>query len=266
TRDPRAVQPHLSKCFEGICRLKFTGELKNLSITHFYSSEGEEVKFQSPITPSGDTEAWMNRIQDNMKSSLRTETRMSLEEYRAIVPNADYSTKAKDERIGREKWLLSWPAQVILTIDQVIWAQEVTQALNDCASSARQSVKRYSEELLTRINRTVDLIRSGVSKRERSLLTAILTIDVHAQAVVYNGLYCDAAVTSPSDFPWMSQLRYYWEDDGINVKQVNACLPYAWEYLGVGSRLVITPLTDRCYMTLTSALHLHLGGSPQGPA
>lgn len=41
---------------------------------------------------------------------------------------------------------------------------------------------------------------------------------------------------------------------------------YTYEYQGNAAKLVHTPLTDKCYLTLTQGMHMGLGGNPYGPA
>lgn len=55
------------------------------------------------------------------------------------------------------------------------------------------------------------------------------------------------------EFEWESQLRFYWlgEEDNLFVHQCSASFSYGYEYMGLNGRLVITPLTDRIYLTIT---------------
>jgi dynein heavy chain len=94
----------------------------------------------------------------------------------------------------------------------------------------------------------VSLVREKLTKLRRTLLCALLTIDVHARDVTKT--LCAKNVNSLTDFEWTKQLRYYWDvvENDIVAKQTNSRFKYGYEYLGNGPRLVITPLTDTCYM------------------
>ena len=108
-----------------------------------------------------------------------------------------------------------------------------------------------------------------MTKQQKICLNALIVIDVHAKDVVetiYKSNICETTA-----FEWIAQLRYYWEinkseEKNCWVRMVQTNFPYGYEYLGNTLRLVITPLTDRCYMTLMGALKLNMGGAPAGPA
>ena len=99
---------------------------------------------------------------------------------------------------------------------------------------------------------------------ETITLNALIVIDVHARGVIYKLIKNN--ISDLASFDWISQLRYYWENDDCYIKNIQTVFPYGYEYLGNTPRLVITDLTDKCYMTLMGALKLNLGGAPAGPA
>uniref|UniRef100_A0A4W3IJM0 Dynein axonemal heavy chain 1 n=1 Tax=Callorhinchus milii TaxID=7868 RepID=A0A4W3IJM0_CALMI len=241
TKDPTAVQPHLRKCFENIARLKFQ---EDLNITHMYSGEGEEVAFVKTIYPTGNVEDWLLNVERVMKASVKDNIERSLKIYNTIP---------------RTEWVLSWPGQVVIAGCQINWTIEVSKALG----VGKVASKLYPH-LSTQLNDLVALVRGKLTRMQRAVLSALIVIEVHAKDVVSKLM--DERVQSINDFEWISQLRYYWTRNDLYVCAVNAEFLYGYEYLGNSGRLVITPLTDRCYLTLTGALHLKFGGAPAGPA
>ena len=101
-------------------------------------------------------------------------------------------------------------------------------------------------------------MRQKLSKLAKISVNALIVIDVHAKDVV--GAMVASRIEDKNAFEWVSQLRYYWyKAEGDEMEQmwckcVATTFPYGYEYLGNTGRLVITPLTDKCYMTLMGAL------------
>lgn len=166
------------------------------------------------------------------------------------------------EKSNRSDWVTRWPGMIVLAVSQIYWSTDIEAVLT---SNRADGLKEYFNVLQQQLHETVALIRSKtISNLERITVKALIVIDVHAKDVVEE--LTKTGVTTVNDFQWLRQLRYYMHDEAVQVKIINACVPYAYEYLGNSDRLVITPLTDRCYITLMSAYQLHLNGAPEGPA
>ena len=248
TKDPTRVQPHLKKCFEAIKSVDFQPDL---TITAMNSSEGESLQFPNVIDPkNANVEDWMNGVETEMKSAVKTAM------YESIV---DYSV------IPRGEWIQKWPGMCVLNGSQVHWTTEIEQAMD---SKGNAGIQENYEQQLKQLEVMVSLVRGELSKLARTSIGALAVIDVHARDVTKSMV--DNGVSDKNDFEWISQLRYYWEGDGMNgdlwAMMVSSKRPYGYEYLGNSFRLVITPLTDKCYLTLMGALQMILGGAPAGPA
>ena len=80
----------------------------------------------------------------------------------------------------------------------------------------------------------------------------------------------NSKVSGPKSFDWLCHMRFYFDPKNpeplkqLSIHMANAKFNYGFEYLGVQEKLVQTPLTDRCYLTMTQALEARLGGSPFG--
>jgi len=146
----------------------------------------------------------------------------------------------------------------VLNGSQVHWTSEVEEALQE------GKIKEYLDKLNEQILDCVDIVRHKMTKLQSITMGALITIDVHAKDVI--AVLANMGADDANVFEWVQQLRYYWLDKNCEVRCVQTRFPYGYEYLGNTFRLVITPLTDKCYMTLMGALKLMMGGAPAGPA
>uniref|UniRef100_A0A4X1URR4 Dynein axonemal heavy chain 17 n=1 Tax=Sus scrofa TaxID=9823 RepID=A0A4X1URR4_PIG len=252
--DPVEVSRHLSKLFDSLCKLKFRldADGKPLKVSlGMYSKEDEYVDFDRDCDLSGQVEVWLNRVLDRMCATLRHE-----------IPEAVVTYEEKP----REQWIFDYPAQIALTCTQIWWTTEVGLAFARLEEGYENAIKDYNKKQVSQLNALITLLIGNLSAGDRMKIMTICTIDVHARDVVAKMIA--AKVESSQAFTWQSQLRHRWDEEKQHcfANICDAQIQYSYEYLGNTPRLVITPLTDRCYITLTQSLHLIMGGAPAGPA
>ena len=259
SNDTLRIAKHFRKMFAGISGLLMNQE--ESTITGFSSKEGEEVILRKPISliKIPKINDWLAALETNMRSTLAELLIDAVRQYREI-----FTATATDDTAFHD-YLKAFPAQIVVLATQAVWTSAVEETLSQGGTELKQLFDteiRLLETLAATVLRDLDFL---TRKKCEHLITAC----VHQRDVLTQLI--ERSASSTSHYIWLIQMRYIYLDEGeavdrLRIKIANANLSYGFEYLGVPERLVRTPLTDRCFLTLTQAMAQRLGGSPYGPA
>ncbi|KAG6451929.1 hypothetical protein O3G_MSEX007393 [Manduca sexta] len=218
------------------------------------SDDGECIEWKYNLILDGPAEVWLLGLEHTMRVVLRDQLILT----RAALRKCRYQ---------REQWINDWPGQLGITCSKIQWTSDCTRTLCRCELMKEKKPMKKLRKKQNQILSTLQMMsRKDISKILRAKVNALCVIEIHSRDMV-DKMY-KLGCMSVSAFEWFSQLKFYWdrEREDCYIRQTNTNSIYTYEYIGNSGRLVITPLTDRCYITLTTALHLFRGGSPQGPA
>ena len=254
------IQMIVSKIFENIDKLDFGGDDRSIAIFKIKSREGELVELKKTITIKPDpVDKWMVSLENQMQETI----------FKMLKDGMKTFYMNEDDPEYKINWFKTTMSQVVMVVSQIHWSMLTNYMLEQLEEDVN-SLFNWYEGMSKNLNLLVDLVRSGMEIIAHKTIVATITSEVHNKDIVERLI--NEGVTSPADFTWQQQLRYHYDENSVDkdtcikIVQIQANMKYGYEYIGPTSRIVVTGLTDRCWITITNALHLKLGAAPAGPA
>ncbi|GFR50179.1 hypothetical protein Agub_g12346, partial [Astrephomene gubernaculifera] len=238
-RNPAVIQSHLKKLFAGIQKVKFSQDQS--TIQAMQSMEGEVVDLAPTVRITEQIETWLGDLTRSMRNTLQQQNEVLC------------AGRMNDE-------FRAASSQNLQLKEAVAFTEKAEVALKAGAAG---------------LGKLVTDMRAQLHKLTSSDFTGHHLLQLKKQALVLDFIhYCDVAeylakekVAGVTEWGWTRQLRYYHRAEGsVKVSMAEATFDYTWEYQGNAAKLVYTPLTDKCYLTLTQGMALGYGGNPYGPA
>ena len=274
---PSYITRYLDDCYPALHDLRFQaldcGGCSPNRIDGLIARDGEELALAEPFVLEGEVEDYLTALTELVQWTLRG----SIDA--ALAASVDWEGSHP-----RHEWVSEFPAQAVLTAWHIIWTEEAETALEEYEGGQDDALRRYLSTCVERIHALVSLVQKPLGAAERNKVLTLITADVHARDVVQT--LCTEAVDGPHCHLWQRQLRFYSRNAkggeeqstasgrshtamdlfNVDVQLSDFETKYFFEWIGNTDRLVATPLTDRCFLTLTTALRLRRGGALSGPA
>jgi len=251
--DSHTIQDHLLNLFDNVKSVDFHEKTYD-AIVGYNSKEGETVGMAVQVMAQGNVEEWLtlflNEQQKSLNDVIKDAAVGSLQSQMDLIPYMD-----------------QYPSQVGILGIQLVWTRdaEVALTLSKTDKKAMAKADDYFLELLTGlIDKTLD---TSMGKLQRRKYETLVTLHVHQRDIFHDDIV-GRKVRSPQDFEWTKQARFYFnfEINKLTIQVTDWTSKYCLEFIGCVERLCVTPLTDRCYITIAQALLMSLGAAPAGPA
>eukprot|EP00929_Paragymnodinium_shiwhaense_P077089 TRINITY_DN3967_c2_g1_i1.p1 TRINITY_DN3967_c2_g1~~TRINITY_DN3967_c2_g1_i1.p1 ORF type:complete len:3070 (-),score=1029.42 TRINITY_DN3967_c2_g1_i1:156-9119(-) len=219
----------------------------------------EYVPFPENLPLLGKVEVYLDQCIEWMRKALKHFSKSDVGRY--------FEEGCMDDAEGRGLFICkSQAAQCALLVQLITWVQLVESGFVALANGIENGVYDAWQKQHHLLLALIVLTMTSLDKPTRQKIMCAITLDAHNRDVQER--LVNEKVTTRDAFQWQSMLKCYWLED-IDDAQMQICdarMPYSYEYLGNGPRLVVTPLTDRIYVTATQALWLCMGCAPAGPA
>ena len=252
-REPHRVLQHVSKFTDNIRgvhwqRADESGAETSMAVG-CHSPEGEDFYYPEAHLCTGALDEWLPGWLEHQAKQLHTAMKVSLEEW---------GGKTREERLEQID-------QTLQTSNHIVWTADTSAALERRQRGDSDAVAEGLQSIIDGLDFLGAHTRKDLSKIIRKRCTALVTVSVHQRDIVHDLSCSDATEDS---FEWTGQFRAMWDEsrDNCVILQGSCEVAHKHEYIGCPGRLVVTPLTDRCYLTISTALRLVHGVAPMGPA
>ncbi|KAJ8675958.1 hypothetical protein QAD02_011744 [Eretmocerus hayati] len=234
----KGIDAHMSKLYQGVGAIERNDD--STYITSVISPEGEKLRLLENVDLSKIFPQWLVDLEDSIETTLKQNLSSCLSEQ---SPN-----------------VMMYPTQILLLCERIRFTEKCERTIEEDKMGLRNLSKFLDDQrkYYRSLEDPKDQLRSLKAKN-------LLLETVHHLHIVQSLL--DVIMDREKlRWNWSRQLRTYQGNKGPIVRCAKAEFTYRFEYQGSAVGLVSTELTEKCYLALTQAMKLGLGGSPTGPA
>jgi len=148
-----------------------------------------------------------------------------------------------------------YQSQISLLGIQMLWTEKVDDCLSRSQKERLIELDKKKKDINNLMSQLTQMCLEDMNPLKRMAVETIVTIHVH-QKEIFDEIHADCKqhkIKDGNDFSWTKNTRVSWrtEDGEVSLKVTDIEFTYSYEFLGAKERLCITPLTDRCYITLS---------------